>query len=114
MEWPRPERRRRKKGCDAHREQAQAQGVESHRGFGDQPIRAGTYEAYRPGMGSTEHIKEKGGTHHREDDASADHAMHAHSGCGVIWDAPRHTGEAQSVHRQIDKDDATIAYLRVA
>ena len=74
------QKRRWRRGCDAHREQAQAQGVESHRGFGDQPIRAGTYEAYRPGMGSTEHIKEKGGTHHREDDASADHAMHAHSG----------------------------------
>ena len=55
-----------RRGCDAHREQAQAQGVESHRGFGDQPIRAGTYEAYRPRNGSTEHRKEKGGTHHRE------------------------------------------------
>ena len=82
---------------DAHREQAQ--GVVSHRGFGDQPLRAGTHSADRPGIGSTQHIEEYGGTHHREDDASADHAIPAHSGGGVIGDAPRHTGEAQSVHR---------------
>ena len=39
---------------NAHREQAQ--GVVSHRGFGDQPLRAGTHSADRPGIGSTEHI----------------------------------------------------------
>ena len=39
-----------------HREQAQ--GVVSHRRFGDQPLRAGTHSADRPGIGRTEHIKE--------------------------------------------------------
>ena len=80
---------------DAHREQAQ--GVECHRGFGDQPLRAGTHEKGGqdlggPGIGSSEHIGEDAATHHREDDACADHAMHAQSGGGVIGDAPRHRG----------------------
>ena len=45
-----------------------------------------------PGIGSSEHIGEDAATHHREDDACADHAMHAQSGGGVIGDAPRHRG----------------------
>ena len=43
-------------------------------------------------MSTSEHIGEDAATHHREDDACADHAMHAQSGGGVIGDAPRHRG----------------------